>query len=86
MPLSASLLSLIQNQEYHKQKQIVDDHTCPRRHQSHIEKNRTEHRAQDTNAPHTDDIADKWHIEWKIRQINHVLSCDIVRYRECLEK
>lgn len=30
-------------------------------------------------------IADKWHIEWKIRQINHVLSCDIARYRECLE-
>lgn len=30
-------------------------------------------------------IADKWHIEWKIRQINHVLNCDISRYRECLE-
>lgn len=31
-------------------------------------------------------MTDKWHLEWKIRQINYVLNTEISTYRKCLEK
>lgn len=31
-------------------------------------------------------VTDRWHLEWKIRQVRHVLDWDLARYRESLSR
>ncbi len=30
-------------------------------------------------------MTDRWHLEWKIRQVRYVIDCDIAEYRRCIK-